>query len=106
MSVIQVSRRSPLPDRPTPRGILKREQRRRQAEFHRRVVARDGGKCTKCGRTVFELVGVYPDLKQLIADHILPESRGGTNETSNGQTLCFLHNLSFGWRARYSERND
>jgi len=96
------------PSRPeglTPRGLYAREQRRDQAKFHRLVVARDEGKCTKCGRTVNQLTGVYPDLKMLIADHINPLGIGGTNDVSNGQTHCFFCDviLGFGWRSRYKK---
>jgi len=94
----------PLPDRPTPKGIERREQRKRQAEFHRRVVARDGGKCVMCGRRLNDLTDVYPDLRMLIADHIVPKILDGGDEVRNGQTLCFFHNLSFGWQARVAEK--
>jgi hypothetical protein len=57
-----------------------------------------------CGRRRDELAGVYPDLRQLIADHILPLSKGGSNDPRNGQTLCFFDNLKLGWRARYKTR--
>ena len=80
-----------------------RERRRGQAKFHRLVLARDEGKCTKCGRTRDQLSGIYPDLKELIADHIFPLDLGGTDDISNGQTHCFFCDviLGFGWRARY-----
>ena len=81
--------------------MFARERRKGQAKFHRLIVARDEGKCTKCGRTVDQLTGAYPDLKMLIADHITPVKLGGTDDISNGQTHCFFCDLKFGWRARY-----
>jgi len=92
------------PSRPiklTPRGLYSKEKRRDQGDFHRRVYAAAGGKCKYCGRTQHQLLGAYPDLKMMIADHITPLKLGGSNETKNGQLLCFFCNLKFGWQSRY-----
>jgi|SRR5215218_815703 len=41
------------------------------------AMRRDGGRCRKCGST-----------KELHFDHIIPYSRGGTNDVGNIQVLC------------------
>jgi hypothetical protein len=50
-----------------------------------RIFARDEFKCKKCGST-----------ERLSIDHIIPRSKGGTNEDSNLQTLCVYCNSSKG----------
>ena len=91
------------PDKLTPRGLYSQERRRDQADFHNRVYAAAGGRCKYCGRMRHQLAGAYPDLRQMIADHITPLKLGGSNETKNGQLLCFFCNLKFGWQARYKQ---
>lgn len=54
------------------------------------VLARDGSTCVICGRSV-KCAGV-----QLHVDHIIPISKGGTNEISNLRTLCEECNLGKG----------
>lgn len=51
------------------------------------VFAADGYRCRRCGTT-----------DDLTIDHIMPVSRGGTNERSNLQTLCRRCNCSKGAR--------
>jgi len=50
------------------------------------ILKRDGYRCVVCGRG--EKDGV-----DLVIDHIKPKDKGGTNDISNGQTLCMEHNL-------------
>ncbi len=47
---------------------------------------RDNYKCVVCGRGRKEGV-------EIVADHIKPKDKGGTNDINNGQTLCTKHNL-------------
>jgi 5-methylcytosine-specific restriction endonuclease McrA len=97
---------SHAPSRPsgvTPRGLYSLERRRDQADFHNRVYIAYAGRCRYCRRRSSQLLGTYPDLKMMIADHIMPLGRGGSNETKNGQLFCFFCNLKFGWRARYRQ---
>lgn len=54
------------------------------------VLHRDGYKCVFCGRGAKQV--------ELEVDHILPFSKGGTNEPSNLQTLCFDCNRGKGAR--------
>lgn len=51
------------------------------------VWSRDGGVCVKCGAA-----------KDLHFDHIIPHSRGGSNEAANIQLLCRTCNLAKGDR--------
>jgi len=50
------------------------------------ILERDGYRCVVCGRGREEGV-------ELVVDHIRPKDKGGTNDISNGQTLCMEHNL-------------
>jgi len=45
------------------------------------VFARDNYRCIRCGTNATAF-------NQLTIDHILPKSRGGTNDLDNLQTLC------------------
>lgn len=50
------------------------------------ILKRDGYRCVVCGRG-------REDGIELVVDHIKPKDKGGTNDISNGQTLCMEHNL-------------
>lgn len=50
------------------------------------IFKRDNYRCVICGR------GPHTG-DEIHADHIIPKSRGGKAEISNGQTLCSQHNL-------------
>lgn len=52
-----------------------------------RIVARDRFQCVKCGAERF-----------LTIDHIVPVSKGGTNDEENLQTLCAICNSRKGAR--------
>jgi 5-methylcytosine-specific restriction endonuclease McrA len=54
------------------------------------VLHRDCYKCVFCGRS--------PKQVQLEVDHIVPFSKGGSNDLSNLQTLCFDCNRGKGAR--------
>ena len=50
------------------------------------VFQRNNWRCVKCGRSAKDGVILY-------VDHILPRSKGGRDEISNYQTLCFECNI-------------
>lgn len=54
------------------------------------VLHRDGYKCIFCGRSARQV--------QLEVDHIVPFSKGGSNDPSNLQTLCIDCNRGKGAR--------
>lgn len=67
-----------------PRTDLERRRARATAttKKHRSTIfARDGHKCRICGAS-----------DNLVLDHITPISKGGSDETSNLQTLCWSCN--------------
>lgn len=79
-------------------GAVRQERYRRNTEVKRlpdkewyplvgKVVRRDGGKCYYCGET-----------GNLGADHVLPLSRGGTNDIENLVACCERCNKSKGGR--------
>ena len=51
------------------------------------VLARDKWKCLSCGRSARE------DGVLLEVDHIIPRSKGGSDDMSNLQTLCKKCNI-------------
>jgi hypothetical protein len=69
------------PEKTKPSG----RNRRIAAETQQYVYDRDDGTCQKCGSTV-----------DLHFDHIVPFSKGGSNEPENVQLLCSKCNLSKG----------
>ncbi len=90
--------------RPAQNSNRQGQQKERNAqEFHRlrfSVLERDGFCCQYCGRSPKE------DGVKLVVDHIIPISKGGTNEMSNLITACgdcnrgksdrLLKNIDFG----------
>ena len=50
------------------------------------ILERDQYRCVVCGRG-------KKDGVELVADHIRPRDKGGTNNIENGQTLCTEHNI-------------
>lgn len=57
-------------------------------EIRDKVFRRDGYRCVKCG--------AHRDQKRLEVDHIIPISKGGTNDIGNLQTLCWECNKDKG----------
>ncbi len=53
-------------------------------EVKKYVLQRDKYQCRSCGKTTVEI--------NLTIDHIIPLARGGQNDISNLQTLCFVCN--------------
>lgn len=77
---------------PHPRPRTELERRRAKAtnrtkRFRAPVFARDGYKCRICGAT-----------EKLVLDHIVPISKGGCDDPSNLQTLCWSCNSRKGAR--------
>jgi len=71
------------PKQSSPRQKLPKEVKKQS--FYRlrfSILARDGFRCRYCGRSPQE------DGVKLAVDHILPLSKGGTNEPSNLITSC------------------
>ena len=62
----------------------KRKPKRKafSSKKRRKIMERDKYRCKLCG-----------DHKDLEIDHIIPVSKGGSNEASNLQTLCKLCNI-------------
>ena len=66
----------------------RREKAARKTKKHRSVIfAQDGYKCRICGAT-----------EKLVLDHIVPVSKGGSDDPSNLQTLCWSCNSRKGAR--------
>lgn len=58
------------------------ERRRRRISFEIRigVIRREGNQCAHCGR--------QGDVRSLQIDHVIPWSKGGSDEEWNLQALC------------------
>lgn len=66
------------------RGVAGRAQRKTiPVDVRWRVMKRDRYRCVLCGRNPAKDAGV-----ELHLDHVVPVSRGGTNEEGNLRTLC------------------
>jgi predicted restriction endonuclease len=61
-------------------GWSPNRDRARQAAFRTALIAREDGRCQICGTT-----------QDLRACHIIPLSRGGTYDPTNGRLLCKTH---------------
>lgn len=59
-------------------GTHKRMGREEWTELKSQIIAERGARCEKCGRTECDLV----------LDHIMPHSKGGSNSRRNLQLLC------------------
>lgn len=77
-------------------GALRREATRERWRLIRLLVEREGKVCALCSRL----------LSTVHLDHIVPLSRGGTNDTSNLRLLCPRCNISKGARMDSEIGND
>lgn len=76
--------------------LNKKSQRRAVSPSVRlQVFSDDGFSCVWCGST-----------DRLELDHIVPVSKGGTNERTNLQTLCYTHNRKKGAKLDGPQTND
>lgn len=73
-----------------PKHDLSKRSRYISTSFRVSVLHRDGYKCVFCGRNARQV--------ELEVDHIVPFSKGGSNDPSNLQILCFLCNRGKGSR--------
>ena len=75
---------------PKPKQDKSKWSRHIPAAFRVSVLHRDGYKCVFCGRNAGQV--------QLEVDHIVPFSKGGSNDLNNLQTLCIDCNRGKGAR--------
>lgn len=68
-----------------PRPPRKPPKRRIPAATRKRIFERDGYRCVGCGSWI-----------DLTIDHRVPESRGGSDDDENLQTMCLRCNLAKG----------
>lgn len=73
-----------------PKHDLSKRSRRIPTSLRVSILHRDGYKCVFCGRNARQV--------ELEVDHIVPFSKGGSNNFSNLQTLCFDCNRGKGSR--------
>lgn len=59
----------------------------------RSLIRRYHGQCARCGCHVNRTQG---DPRQATRDHVIPRSRGGTNDLGNLQLLCQACNVAKG----------
>lgn len=69
-----------------PKHVVNRKLQDFSAEQKKQILERDGYKCVVCGRGSCDGI-------ELHVDHIKAKDLGGTNDISNGQTLCAPHNF-------------
>lgn len=82
----------------TPREAVTRRSRYIEAETKLAVYRKSDGRCVVCGSR-----------EQLEVDHIIPWSKGGSNELPNLQVMCHEHNQAKSDRLRmpaYVETGD
>lgn len=73
-----------------PKHDLSKRSRHIPLSIRVSILHRDGYKCVFCGRSAKQV--------ELEVDHIVPFSKGGSNDPSNLQTLCFDCNRGKGSR--------
>ena len=84
------SKKSATKSESKPKQEKEKRSRHIPASVRVTVLHRDGLKCVFCGRGAPKV--------ELEVDHILPFSKGGSNDPSNLQTLCFDCNRGKGAR--------
>jgi len=62
----------------------RRNQNNLSGSLRYRIIKRAGGKCEACG--------ISSDKRAIDVDHIIPKNKGGSNDESNLQALCFKCN--------------
>lgn len=82
--------------------MLSKDSRRGFSETERiAIYRRDEGQCQVCLKEGKSEIEAQVPWGEYEADHVLPHSRGGATDPSNGQVLCRYHNRSKG--AKVSE---
>ncbi|WP_310428722.1 HNH endonuclease [Chamaesiphon sp. VAR_48_metabat_135_sub] len=90
----EANNRSSVPSRakkiPSEKSPIQKRTRSIPLSIRLDVLTRDGYKCVYCGRGSQQI--------DLEIDHIIPYSKGGSNQIDNLQTLCFDCNRGKGAR--------
>ena len=75
---------------PSEKSTIQKRSRSIPLSIRLDVLTRDGYKCVYCGRSSQQI--------DLEIDHIIPYSKGGSNQIDNLQSLCFDCNRGKGAR--------
>ena len=75
---------------PSKKSLTQKRSRSISLSVRLDVLTRDGYKCVYCGRSSQQI--------DLEIDHIIPYSKGGSNQIDNLQSLCFDCNRGKGAR--------
>jgi 5-methylcytosine-specific restriction enzyme A len=90
----ETNNRSSVPSKskntPSEKSPIQKRSRSISLSVRLDVLTRDGYKCVYCGRSSQQI--------DLEIDHIIPHSKGGSNQIDNLQSLCFDCNRGKGAR--------